>query len=179
MQPTQKPSDTGTDESVAGYLAKYVTKFAEGITEVTPAVILRGAARYLQLHGWHQGGLYADDPSLTPAACALGAIGMAVFGRRLPNHEDEPICPEWRDYNRACDALDDYLNLTCAKPAAHLSDLDDWEDDEWENESTVGGVGTEINDWNDDDATTAADVITAFNAAADHFERTHAPGGAR
>jgi hypothetical protein len=152
MQPTQEPSDTG-------------------ITEVTPAVILRGAARYLQLHGWIQGLLYADDPSLTPAACGLGAIGMAAFGRRLPTYEDVPAPAEWRDYNRACDALDDYLNLTGAKAAAFLDDIDHWADETTD--------GAEVNDWNDEIGRTADEVIAALNAAADQWDNTHVAGGAR
>jgi hypothetical protein len=118
---------------------------------VTPADILRGAARYLQLHGWHQGDLYADTPAaITPPACALGAIGMAAFGGRISTAEDGR---DESDYRHATDALIDYLYLTGAD---------------------VAGTGS-LGDWNDEDGRTAAEVIAALNAAADEWDRQHTP----
>jgi hypothetical protein len=132
--------------------------------DITPADVLRGAACYLDLHGWRQGALYTDDrhttdtPSITPAACALGAIGMAAFGERIPDNPDHR--PEWRDYKRATNALDDYLALTGAKNSVPVTD------DDSTDSASVG-------DWNDAPGRTAAEVIAALNAAADDYERTH------
>jgi hypothetical protein len=49
---------------------------------VTPAAVLRGAAAYLQRHGWIRGAYYDATDHPFPAACAVGAIGMAAHGRR-------------------------------------------------------------------------------------------------
>jgi hypothetical protein len=136
--------------------------------EPTPADILRGAARYLQLHGWRQDGLYGDDefttdtPSRTPAACALGAIGMAAFGHRIPNHYDESA--EWAAYRQSSNILDDYLTLTCAKDTVPILDAN-------------YADGVSVGDWNDAPGRTAEQVIAALNAAADEWERQHTPPG--
>ena len=85
--------------------------------EVTPAVILRGAATYIARYGWTQGTYYADqaapdgmsvEPNPTPPACAMGAIAMAAFGRRLP--EDSFLLDEWVDYKNAEEALMAHLD---------------------------------------------------------------------
>jgi len=133
------------------------------VTDVTPADLLRGAALYLQLHGWHQGSLYADDDPTnpTPAACSQGGIGMAAFGQRIPEHAPTSHRNEWRDFKRASDFFNDYLNLTGAKPAP-AEDQEDWE-------------GPSVGDWNDEPDRTAGQVHAALIAAADEFERTHAP----
>ncbi len=56
---------------------------------VTPARVLRDAARYLLGFGWHQGCLFDVDPDTvdptdlpdpTPPACVLGAVLVAVYG---------------------------------------------------------------------------------------------------
>jgi hypothetical protein len=136
---------------------------------LTPADILRGAARYLQLHGWTQGNLYADTGHTTNAspfgvaACALGAIGMAALGKRV---QDDPEFPdEWREYQRASNALDDYLTITGAKntvPAPNGESPD----------------AASVGDWNDAPGRTAEEVIAALLAAADEWERQHTvPGG--
>ncbi len=131
--------------------------------ESTPADILRGAARYLRLHGWTQGSLYADAPPVTaapvigPAACAQGAIGMAAFGRRIQDADEN--CAEWRDYQRASNALADHLELAGAT--------------RWNHDGDPISVG----DWNDAAGRTAEEVIAALNAAAEEWERQHTPPG--
>jgi uncharacterized protein DUF6197 len=138
--------------------------------QVTPADILRGAARYLQLHGWRQGALYTDaehttdPPSLTPPACALGAIGMAAFGHRIPDHSPVDADAGWRDYQHASDALDDYLTLTGAKTTVPelYQDCRD---------------GISVGDWNDAPGRTLAEVTATLNAAADAWDRQHTPPG--
>ena len=140
MKATHKPTTTPADAVDAA---------------VTPADVLRGAARYLQLHGWTQGTYYADQPDdHTPPACAMGALGMAAFGQRFPAPAYER--PEWADYKRAEDVL--MAHLGCGYPP--VSD-DDYPEP---------GVG----DWNDQPDRTAEQVITALNAAADEWDRTHA-----
>lgn len=45
------------------------------------AQTLRGAATYIQRHGWHRGRLFQHVPGQAfPAACALGAIVAAATG---------------------------------------------------------------------------------------------------
>ena len=142
--------------------------FIADVTDVTPADLLRGAVCYLQLHGWHQGALYTDSsattgtPEFTPAACALGAIGMAAFGQRIPTDAMEPkYSAQWRDYQRASNFLSDYLTLTGAIWVPD-EDTEDWD-------------GPSVGDWNDQDGRTLADVLAALLAAADEFDRAHAP----
>jgi hypothetical protein len=133
------------------------------VTDVTPAVILRGAALYLQLHGWHQGCLYSDDnpTNPTPAACAQGGMGMAAFGQSIPTDAANSHRAEWRDFKRASDFFNDYLNLTGAKQAP-TEDQEEWE-------------GPSVGDWNDDPDRTPAQVHTALLAAADEWDRLQAP----
>jgi hypothetical protein len=125
----------------------------------TPADILRGAAQYLQLHGWHQGSNYATGPhTLTPPACALGAIGMATFGHRIPDDQDHRA--DWRHFQRASDALDDYLTLNGAKTT--IPELPE-----------QYGDCASVGDWNDAPGRTVGEVITALEAAADEWDRQH------
>src|SRR5215475_5812016 len=66
MHPIREPSTVDTD--------------AGAPFELTPAAVMRGAALYLHRHGWHQGDLFADEQTITPPACLLGAIRMAACG---------------------------------------------------------------------------------------------------
>jgi len=129
----------------------------------TPADILRSAARYLQLHGWTQGNYYATGDELTfPPACAAGAIGMAAHGTVAYDLHD-PDLPGHADFERAWNALDDYLFL--ANPPAD-NPSGNAPDDEL---SIIG--------WNDRDDRTVEQVIAALTDAADDWDRIH--GGAR
>src|SRR4051812_6352319 len=77
---------------------------------VTPADILRGAARYLQLHGWIQHAYYGgDDTAAFPPACADGAIGMAAYGYCPLVPGDNTTDPGYRDYNHARTLLTGHL----------------------------------------------------------------------
>lgn len=68
-------------------------------TVTTPAEVLDRSADYLAAHGWVRNAMYdLCDDSRTPAACAVGAIRVAVFGRPVYNDldfdehtNDEPI----------------------------------------------------------------------------------------
>ncbi|MER5335161.1 DUF6197 family protein [Micromonospora sp. NPDC002717] len=131
---------------------------------VTPADLLRMAALYLRRHGWHQGTYYAKNTdTLTPPACAVGAIGMAAAGRPLLH----PVMLTQADegtYHRAIAALVDYLDDYA--PVFHV-DEDGYLLDEH----------TSPYSWNDDPARTAEQVITALLAAADEWDRLHTQGG--
>lgn len=120
---------------------------------LTPAVILRGAARYLELHGFHQGNFYPEQAAGPfPPACAAGAIHAATCGR--PVYFVDEL------------AQDERLVSNAAKLvlAAHLGDgriLADY---------TPLQV---IADWNDVDGRTRAEVIEALRDAADDWDWRH------
>jgi hypothetical protein len=118
---------------------------------MTPADILRGAARYLETHGWHQGALYAGS-SHTPAACAIGAIGMIACGGRLAPTNPRGARPTYR---AATTALHTYLH------------------------TATGGQHRRVSDWNDASGRTAAEVIAALRGAAEQYDQDHTAGGAR
>ena len=129
------------------------TQHDEPVTAVapSPADLLRGAALYLRRHGWIQDDYYrpASAHTATPPACAVGAIAMAAYGHPVdaPSLHTEP---EVKDFHRAVDALDGYLQDT------HAADL---------------------YTWNDTPGRTADQVITALQAAAGWWDRTHTAGG--
>lgn len=124
----------------------------------TPADVLRGAARYLELHGWTQDQLFADawESGQFPPACALGAIAIAAYGCVI----DWPYNthrPEHRLFVRSVDFAEDYIDVITCRDASPL-----------------------LSEWNDIHDRTAEEVITALRAAADDWDRTHTgPGGAR
>ena len=133
--------------------------------DLTPADILRAAAVYLHRYGWTQGDYFAHLPhsaDLLPAACANGAIAAAAYG--YPTHApyaDHHDDDGRRLFTRAVDFLDDYLSLNDQRPA----------DSDYL-------VLTSIR-WNDTPGRTADHVIAVLDAAADDWQRTHTPGGAR
>ncbi|MEU5826571.1 DUF6197 family protein [Micromonospora tulbaghiae] len=128
------------------------------LADLTPADILRCAARYLELHGWTQGVYYRvthDTPF--PPACAAGAIGMAAHGRCIWLPHDVKSKPGARDYTRALDALSDFLDLNEPQPR-------ETEDDD----------PTCPLSWNDRPGQRAEQVIAALRAAADSYDWDHA-----
>jgi hypothetical protein len=124
---------------------------------VTPATILRGAATYLETHGWTQGDYYATT-SPFPPACAAGAIVMAAHGTRI---EDPLACytATTREFRLAIEALNSYL----IDQGAVIPDPDEW-----------SAEPTSSLDWNDRDERTADAVIAALRAAADEYDWQHA-----
>jgi len=147
MNPTQK-QDTTTATPPA---------------DITPAVILRGAARYLDLHGWTQGVYYGlTDDTAFPAACAVGAISMAIYGnhRAVVSDGTEPDRADWRLLNRTKAVLVDFLDLADPPP--------------WDTRDDYHGYPYT---WNDRPSRTAEQVVTTLRAAADHYDRTHTPTG--
>jgi hypothetical protein len=135
--------------------------------DLTPADILRGAALYLQRHGWTQGEYIAyrpttDDPF--PPACAHGAIAVAAYGHATDdpyNDLDGNDAAGRRLFGRAVDFFDDHIVRTTV-------DLDTIDPDD---------DGFNAVRWNDSSGRTDAEVIAALHVAADEWDHTH--GGAR
>ncbi|MEV5767163.1 hypothetical protein AB0L34_21740 [Micromonospora sp. NPDC052213] len=132
------------------------------LADLTPADILRCAARYIELHGWNQGTYYAltDDDNPFPPACVSAAIGMATHGHRMPVPHDFKTRSGARDYSRALDALTCYLLATAPDPVRICDDDDVPTGDPFE--------------WNDHSGRTAEQVITTLRAAAGDYDWTHA-----
>lgn len=119
------------------------------LVDVTPADVLRGAARYLELHGWTRYDYFAAKPTIKvpfPAACAHGAISVACYGRAVA-HPFEYHGPELRLFKHAMGFFDDYLDVS--------------------SDEIVGPL------WNDRDGRTVAEVVKALRDAADDYDRTH------
>jgi hypothetical protein len=135
---------------------------------VTPARVLRDAARYLLRHGWHQGDLFADldrfeaGELLMPPACALGAIHVSVLGIPAPG--------EWAPetaavFGAAVAALADHLILCQDGVVAHVGDVLD-SDSQYMWEGLIG-------DWNDAPERIIGHVVAALFGAADEWDRLH------
>jgi hypothetical protein len=129
--------------------------------QVTPADLLRMAARYLELHGWTQR-VYFDRTEDTsfPPACVTGAIGMAVYGDCRPVLlGDSPDC------DAALRRLADYL----------------WRDGRVPEHDYYGALCCSdreiVTDWNDEPTQALADVLDILRAAADEWDRLHNQGG--
>src|SRR5882724_6298688 len=114
-------------------------------SELTPADVLRCAARYLQHYGWTQSTLYLDsdaEPAARvpfPCACALGAIGIAATGRRIDFTPDQmgSLAPGFLDeYRHAVRFLADFLdrNLNYHPRQDLLQALAEWDVWDWNDE---------------------------------------------
>ncbi|MEU7970807.1 hypothetical protein AB0B48_02040 [Micromonospora sp. NPDC049089] len=125
--------------------------------QVTLADLLRMAALYLRRHGWHQGTYYAHNAdTLTPPACAAGAIGIACAGHKV-EHFSQLDPDALADYLAALGVFVDYLDTTAP---VFFIDEDGYLLDEH----------TSPYSWNDDPARTAEQVITALQAAATEWD---------
>jgi hypothetical protein len=134
------------------------------LSVVTPADTLRGAALYLEVHGWFQGGYYpATTTGPFPAACALGAIGMAAHGR-MTELPFDGLSPSVRDSRKAADHL--HAHLADLGITLHEGDNPDYE------------PPANVICWNDSSGQSASKVIATLREAADRYDRTHTPGGA-
>jgi hypothetical protein len=132
--------------------------------QVTPADLLRMAALYLRRHGWHQGTYYAKNThTLTPPACAAGAIGIACAGHRV-EHFSQLDGDTLADYLTALAVFVDYLDAFA--PVFHVDE-----------DGHLLDEHTSPYSWNDDPARTAEQVITALEKAADEWDRLHMQGG--
>ncbi|MEU8252957.1 hypothetical protein AB0C06_01640 [Micromonospora inaquosa] len=131
---------------------------------VTPADLLRMAALYLRRHGWTQGTYYAKNlDTLTPPACAAGAIGIACAGQKV-EHFSQLYPDALADYLAALGVFVDYLDTTAP---VFFIDEDGYLLDEH----------TSPYSWNDDPARTAEQVITALEAAATEWDSLRTTGG--
>lgn len=128
---------------------------------VTPADILRGAATYLELHGWFQGDYYATftggiavSAEPFPAADVAGALGMAAHGEL----HDVPFLagPNKTDCHNAYQWLSAYLA------------------DQGEITPPEGDGPHHMSKWNDHDNQSAEHVIAVLRAAADQYDWQHA-----
>ncbi|MFI6257967.1 hypothetical protein ACIBCL_17960 [Micromonospora zamorensis] len=130
------------------------------LADQIPADILRSAARYLEIRGWTQGTFYDRNGGAFPAACALGAIGMAAHGRYTDVPTDEDL-DTTRDCRRAANQLNNHLNDNgIGLYVGYDPDADAFPAD------VIG--------WNDCDSQTAEQVITTLRDAADEWDWTHA-----
>jgi hypothetical protein len=134
---------------------------------MTPAELLRGAAHYLQQHGWTQHQFYdllADTSGPFLPACASGAIVTAACGSNANNS--------------FFTVVDDDAQITAALRAMRF--FADWIDGgyipvEGYPASSIDVIG----DWNDYDGRTIDEVIETLTDAADDWETTNHTGGAR
>jgi hypothetical protein len=134
--------------------------------DITPADLLRGAARYLSRYGWLQGDFFdLVDEANFPPACSLGAINIAAHGRPILSSD-----------NTADDELTDNAIRAMRALAAYLSP-------EYANTVEVfaymAGAIDIVSGWNDEDGRTLAEVIETLTDAADDWDRAHHTGGAR
>ncbi|MGW4942954.1 DUF6197 family protein [Actinoplanes sp. NPDC004185] len=143
MHRTQNPTASAAD--------------TDGLDAVTPADVLRGAARYLDLRGWVQhvyyGGTAADA---FPPADAIGAIGMAAHG--VVTDCPEMSGPNLAQLNKAADHLRWYL-----LDQGHLA----IGPDRWNTPTDIGA-------WNDLDWHTVDDIATVLRSAADEYDFRYA-----
>lgn len=132
---------------------------------ITPADILRGAARYLELHGWIQADPFGRTPDggIFPLACVSGAMTMAVYGR--PTDPDDPRnndSESAEQYHRALRCLADALWADGRVAEQELS------------APVYMSANQVVTDWNDEAGQTTADVTAFLNAAADDYDWAHA-----
>ncbi|MDG4790243.1 hypothetical protein O7626_30705 [Micromonospora sp. WMMD1102] len=149
MNPTQKPDPT-----------------AAALADLTPADILRCTARYLERHGWIQGNAYQPDTTDPfPAACAIGAITISIYGGLSAPVDRQERHDAWRLVNRVTAQLAEYL----------------WTDGRVKESDYYGAMCSSapeiVAGWNDDSTQALADVLDILRAAADDHDRTH--GGTR
>ncbi|MDQ1677779.1 MAG: hypothetical protein QOC93_2923 [Actinomycetota bacterium] len=135
--------------------------------EPTPADLLRGAAAYIEAHGWHQGALYnrVENPD-TPPACTVGAVYITGCGLPVAAIDMIAVTDPLGHIRDALHALLGHLDGT-DRPL----DLDRLEDH-------LVAYELHIGDWNDHADRTITQVTTALRDAADEWDRRNPTGGA-
>jgi hypothetical protein len=130
--------------------------------ELTPAVLLRGAAHYLRRYGWIQHDFFDLIAQVAfPAACSLGAINICAHGRPVLSSDE------------TCE--DDLTNAAITAMRVLAAHLDPDYATGVHDTSAIDIVSA----WNDQDGMTDTLVINTLIEAADDWEKTHPPGGAR
>jgi hypothetical protein len=135
---------------------------------MTPAELLRGAALYLQHHGWTQQQFFdltADTNGPFPPACASGAIMTAATGRCLATGMltlDGDENPETIAVLRAMRVFADWIDGGYLPIEGYPA-------------SSIDVIG----DWNDFADRTLTEVIDALTDAANEWDTIHHTGGAR
>jgi hypothetical protein len=131
-----------------------------------PSKLLRGAALYLDTHGWTKGQFFellADTDGTFLPACASGAIMAAATGRCVTTgtaqRDDDPDAVAAM---RALRVLADYLDGGYTPVEGYQV-------------SAIDIIG----DWNDDAGRTLTEVIETLQDAANGWETTHPTGGAQ
>ncbi|WP_433789317.1 DUF6197 family protein [Actinoplanes sp. CA-252034] len=135
---------------------------------MTPADLLRGAAVYLQQHGWTRHQFFdmtADTAGPFPPACASGAIMTAATGRSLATGM---LVIDGDDTAEAIAAI------RAMRVFAAWIDLEYTANDGYGN-SAIDVIG----DWNDFADRTLNEVIEALTDAANEWDTIHHTGGAR
>lgn len=112
--------------------------------------VLDVAAGYLEQHGWCFGTLYGYGHSTDPAACAIGALAVAVYGT--------PANPVLRNDGQAQHVV-----------AASVAVLD-WLGIDVDASDPLAAFG-KLYDWNDSPGRTPIQVIGTFRAVADEQRR--------
>ncbi|MDM4721347.1 DUF4326 domain-containing protein [Micromonospora sp. WMMA1363] len=128
--------------------------------DLTPATILRHAARYLELHGWTRN--TPDEHTSYPPSRTLDAITIAVYGYPATitdRRNSDPDTAALRDDTIHC--LTYFL----------------WQDGRVPEGDYMGALccsDTEIvSNWNNHTAQTLTDVLDTLHACADDYDRTH------
>lgn len=168
---------------------------------VTPARVLRDAARYLIEHGWCQSGLFDVDPDRVdpipagarPPACALGAVLITVHGtveqclRALagditddPTITTEVVEAQVRQFGLEPAGLASGADPRAHDPAVralaqHLADTDTDSGGlrDWHDTIVEVGPDSVITCWNDAPERILGHVIAGLYGAADQWDQQH------
>jgi hypothetical protein len=125
------------------------------VPTTNPVQVLRNAADYLAVHGWNSGGFYRwSGGNRPPAACALGAIQIAVTGDAIDVFAEPDLVSDeqFTAILVAADIVTSHLRCT-----AQLGSL-----------SKVAALAR----WNDRNGRTAEQVRAAMREAANRHENT-------
>jgi hypothetical protein len=131
-------------------------------TGMTSAQLLRGAALYIQRHGWIIGeffDLLSDEQF--PPACSIGAINIAAHGRPILCSDDQADDTNTDAAIKAVRVFASFLDSEYGQPGNDTSAIDI------------------VSDWNDGNDRTVDEVIDMLREAADDWDRTHTTGGTR
>ncbi|WP_067504099.1 hypothetical protein [Actinoplanes sp. TFC3] len=133
--------------------------------DMTPGVLLRSAAIYLQRYGWIRNDFFDLTNEVNfPPACALGAINVCAHGRPILGSDDT--------------ADDDNTDTAIRGVRVFAAYLDP----EYDSADTVTWKASAfdvVSQWNDEQDRTIKDVTAALNDAADEWDSTHHTRGAR